>query len=128
MLDLGRRQGAAGSDVGASAAGLGATAAGGLSRHVQDVQFAARGGLDGVFDGWVVADMVPIHDVVVPVSLAELQHGGLEPELAYPGPGLVLGGERQLAGVVVPGADEVDGLDVGRGPEGELELDGGHGE
>jgi hypothetical protein len=30
--------------------------------------------------------------------------------------------------VVVPGADEVDGLDVGRGPEGELELNGGHDE
>ena len=94
--------------------------------NIEDVELAAGGGLDGVLDGGVVRDVVAIHDVVVPVATSELQHGGLEAELANPGTGLVLGGQGQLARVVVPGSDQMDGLDVGRGPEGELELNGGH--
>ena len=63
---------------------------------------------------------------VVPVAASQLQHRGLEAELAHPGTGLVFGGQGQLARVVVPGADQVDGLDVGRGPQRKLELNGGH--
>jgi hypothetical protein len=60
--------------------------------------------------------MVPIDDVVIPVSLSRLESCALEPELALPrtGPGgsLVLG-KGKLAGVVVPGTEKVDGFDAG---------------
>lgn len=130
VLDLGGRQSAASGDVGRGTAALAvrasAAGAGLATGDIEDVELAAGGGLDGVLDGRVVGDVVPIHDVVVPVAATELQHGGLEAELADPGTGLVLGRERQLARVVVPRADQVDGLDVGRGAQVELELNGGH--
>ena len=71
--------------------------------------------------------MVPIDDVVVPVALAGLEGGGLEPECALPGLGgrLVLG-KGELADVVVPRAEEMDGLDAGGDAEGEAELSGRH--
>lgn len=131
VLDLRGGQRAAGGDVGRGTAALavsaGAAGVAGLSTgDIEDVELAARGGLDGVLDGGVVGNVVPVHDVVVPVAATKLQHGGLEAELADPGTGLVLSGERQLARVVVPRADQVDGLDVGRGAQVELELNGGH--
>ena len=121
-------QGATGCDV--SAAGLWCGGAAGwlAAGNIEDVELAAGCWLHGVFDGGVVRDVVSVHHVVVPVAASELEHGGLEAEFADPGAGLAFAGERDLALVVVPGADEVDGLDVGRGPEGELELNGGHDE
>ena len=66
---------------------------------------------------------------VVPVALAGLEHGALKLERALPcaglGRGLVLG-ERKLAGVVVPRAEEMDGLDGGGSAKIETELNGGH--
>ena len=95
--------------------------------HVEDVELAACGRLLCRGLGGVVRDVVAVHDVVVPVALAGGQSRGLEAEVALPGAGF--GGifaERELARVVVPGAEEVDCLDVGGGAEGEGELDGGH--
>jgi len=111
----------------AAGAAWGSSAGAGLATgNIEDVELAAGGGFDGVLDCWVMGDVVPIHDVVVPVAGTELEHGGLEAELADPGTGLFLTGERQLTGIVVPGANQVDGLDIGRGPQGKLELNGGH--
>lgn len=62
--------------------------------------------------------MVAVDDVVVPVSLAGLERAALEAEGALPGAGLGGGlvlGQRQLAGVVVPRSEEMDGLDAGGG-------------
>ena len=64
---------------------------------------------------------------VVPVAATQLQHGGLEAELANPCAWLaVIPGKRDLTGVVVPGADQVDGLDIGGGAKRELELNSRH--
>lgn len=64
--------------------------------------------------------MVAIDDVVVPVSLSRLESGALEFEGTFPatrlGRSLVLG-EGKLPGVVVPRAEEMDGLDAGRGAQ-----------
>jgi hypothetical protein len=72
-----------------------------------------------------VGAVVAIDDVVVPVALAGLEGGDGEAEGALPraglGRGLVLG-ERELAVVVVPGAEKVDGLDAGRNAERERQL------
>ena len=73
--------------------------------------------------------MVAVDDVVVPVAGAELEGvGALEAEGALPRTGLGVSvlelGERELVLVVVPGAEEVDGLDVGGGAQVEGELDG----
>jgi hypothetical protein len=105
----------------------GITATTGLATgNIEDVKLAAGGGLDGVLDGWIVRDVIAVHDIVIPVAATQLQHGSLEAELANPGTGLVFGRQGQLTRVVVPRADKVDGLDVGRGSQGELELNGGH--
>jgi hypothetical protein len=75
----------------------------GLSWDVENVEFAARGGFGGVVFGWVVRDVVPVDDVVVPVALALFERAVLEFEATEP-PAALLGvfGQRQLAGVVVP--------------------------
>jgi hypothetical protein len=74
-----------------------------------------------------MGNVVAINDVVVPVALAGLEGRGLEPEGALPGLGgrLVLG-KGKLADVVVPRAEEMDGLDAGGDAEGEAELSGRH--
>ena len=72
-------------------------------------------------------DVVAVNDVVVPVALALLQGLALEAESALPATSLVgILGERELSVVVVPGAEQVDGLAVGGSAESEVELDGGH--
>jgi hypothetical protein len=96
----------------------------GLSWDVEDVEFAARGGFGGVVFGWVVRDVVPVDDVVVPVALALFERAVLEFEAAEPSAALFgVFGQRQLAGIVVPRAEEVDRFAVGRCAEGEVELD-----
>jgi len=94
---------------------------------IEDVQLAAGGGLDGVLAGGIVRDVVSIKDIVVPVALALLEEGALEAERSLEAAGLggVLG-ERELTGVVVPRAEEVDGLAVGGGAESEVQLDSRH--
>jgi hypothetical protein len=76
-----------------------------------------------------VGDVVPINDVVVPVSLTSLESSALEAEGALPraslGGGLVVG-KGKLPGVVVPGTEKVYGLDSGGGAEVKAELNGGH--
>lgn len=131
-LDLGRAEGAALGDV-RNAAGLadglvGGGGGGGLARgDVEDVELAAGGGLDDGLAGGIVGDVVAVDDVVVPVALALLQGLALEAEGTLPASGFggILG-ERELAVVVVPGAEKVDGLAVGGSAESEVELDGGH--
>lgn len=124
VLDARGGQGAASSDAAGSLGGGAGLATG----NIEDVELAAGGGLDGVLDGGVVGHVVAVHDVVVPVAASELEHGGLEAELSLPGAGLLVSGEGNLALVAVPRTDEVDGLDVGRGAERELELNGRHDE
>lgn len=94
---------------------------------IKDVELSLRGGLsDGLARG-IMRDVVSVDDVVVPVALALLQCLALKPEGTFPASGLgsVLG-QGKLAIVVVPGAEQVDGLDVGRSAKGEVKLDGGH--
>lgn len=136
-LDLGGREGATLGDVGGDAAGLAGSALGGSGSglggtglgdgDVEDVELAASGGLGGELVGGVVADVVAIDDIVVPVALALLESSTLEAEGTLPATGLgsVLG-KRKLTVVVVPGAEEVDGLAVGGSAESEVKLDGGH--
>jgi hypothetical protein len=75
-----------------------------------------------------VGNVVAVNDVVVPVALASLEGGVLEAKGALPrarlGGRLVLG-KRELADVVVPGAEKVDGLDARGDAERERKLDGG---
>lgn len=110
--------------------GLSSSSGGGrrlASGDVEGVELAASGGLGDGLAGRVVGDVVAVNDVVVPVALALLDSRALEAESALPASrlGRVLG-QRELAVVVVPGAEQVDGLDVGRSAEGEVELNGGH--
>jgi hypothetical protein len=75
-----------------------------------------------------VGDVVPIDNVVVPVSLTRLQSFALEAERAFPRPGL--GGpvmrKGKLSGVVVPGTDKMYGFDSRGGTEVETDLNGRH--
>jgi hypothetical protein len=132
-LDLGWAEGAALGDIRDAtgrADGLlsGSGGDGGLATgNVEDVEFAASSGLDDRVTGGVVRDVVAVNDVVVPVALALLQGLALEAESALPATSLVgIFGERKLAVVVVPGAEQVDGLAVGGSAESEVELDGRH--
>jgi len=75
-----------------------------------------------------VGNVVAVDDVVVPVALAGLEGGVLEAKGALPGArlgGRLVLGKRELADVVVPGTEKVDGLDARRDAEGERQLDGG---
>lgn len=103
-----------------SGGGLGGLAIG----DIEDVQLSAGGGLSDGVVGWIVRNVVSVNDVVVPVSLTLLQSLALEAEVALPATrlGCVLG-KWELAIVVVPRAEQVDGLDVGGGAEGEVKLD-----
>lgn len=108
--------------------GGGGLGSGGLAGgDVKGVELAASGWLRDGVAGWVVGDVVAVDDVVVPVTLALLEGLSLEAEGTLPATRLggVLG-ERELAVVVVPGSEEVDGLGVGRSAEREVELDSGH--
>jgi hypothetical protein len=131
-LDLGRAEGAALWDI-RHAAGrtdslLGGSGSGGLARgDIENIELATSGGLDYGITGGIVRDVVAVNDVVVPVALALLQGLALEAESALPATSLVgIFGERELAVVVVPGAEQVDGLAVGGSAESEVELDSRH--
>jgi hypothetical protein len=92
---------------------------GGLPGDVEDVEFAAGGGLSGVVFGGVVRDVVAVDDVlllldwvcvqrgkrtyVVPIPLALPERRALELEAAQPATALLrVLGERKLARVVIP--------------------------
>ena len=98
--------------------------------HIEDVQFSARSRLRGELLGGVVADVVSVNDVIVPVAGTEFEClGALEAECAPPGSGfgvtVLEHRQRELVLVVVPGAEEVDSLDVRRGTQGKGKLNGG---
>jgi len=98
-----------------------------LGWDVEDVELAASGGLSGEFAGGIVRDVVAVDDVVVPVSLTLLESGTLEFEASDPAAALLgVLGERELSGVVVPRAEQMDGLAVGGSAESEVKLDSGH--
>lgn len=64
---------------------------------------------------------------VVPVAATQLQHGGLEAELASPCAWLdIIPRKGNLTRVVVPGAHQMDSLDIGGGAQRELELNSRH--
>jgi len=73
--------------------------------------------------------MVPIDNVVVPVSLTSLESSALEAEGTLPCPsfggGLVVG-KGKLSAVIVPRTEKVYGLDSGGSAEAEAELNGRH--
>lgn len=94
---------------------------------VEDVELPARRGLNrGVFRG-VMGDVVAIDDVVVPIPMARHQRRSLELESAPPTP-LLPGVFRQWkhALVVVPGAQQVNGLHVRGRAKREIHLDRRH--
>jgi len=70
--------------LGGLAGGLAGGLGGGLLGNIKDVQNTAGGGLSGGGLGGVVGDVVPIDDVVVPVSLAGLESSALESECTLP--------------------------------------------
>jgi len=117
----------------AIAARLGGGLGGRLRRlvggNIKDVQAAASGRLDSRGLTRVVGAVVAIDNVVVPVPLASLEDRAGEAEGALPrarlGRGLVLG-ERELANIVVPGTEKMNGLDARGGADGERQLSSGH--
>lgn len=67
-----------------------------------------------------MGDMVAIDDVVIPVSLTLLKCSALESESAFEATGFGRGlflSEGELTCIVVPGAEQVNGLDGGRNAE-----------
>jgi len=90
-LDLGRRDtSASGNLFGVTARAPRATA--GLCRlglalgswNIEDVELAACSWLHNMLVGWVMGNVVPIHDVVVPVSRPLLHSATLEAEGSSP--------------------------------------------
>jgi hypothetical protein len=64
VVDLGWRQSSALDDVVGTSARLGSRVAL-ATGDIEDVELAASGGLNGVFDGGVMRDVVSIHDILV---------------------------------------------------------------
>lgn len=130
-LDLGWGKSTTLGDIGRQAARLalrgGRSGRGLRAWDIENVEGAASGGLDSGLASWIVGNMVAIDDIVVPVSLALLQHGTLKSEGTLPCTGLggILG-KGELTIVVVPGAEKVDGLAVAGGSERKVKLDSGH--
>jgi hypothetical protein len=95
----------AGNTAGATRAALfGARGLGLGSWDIEDVELALSGWLEDGLVGWVVCAVVPVHDVVVPVSLTGLHGTSGEAEGASPITSGLGGrdGKRKLALVVVP--------------------------
>jgi len=65
----------------------GSIASGPRGWNVEDIERAASGGLLGEGLSRVMRDVVPIHDVVVPISLPGLECGTLEAEGTLPSTG-----------------------------------------
>lgn len=126
MQDPGWGQSTSDWNINAVAARLGGGSrlGGGRTWNIEDVQLASGGRLNGELSCGIMGDMVAIHDVVVPVARTRVKHGSLEAERSLPRAGLGLGGKGKLAGIVVPGAQKMDGLHIGGGAKGEIELDG----
>jgi hypothetical protein len=112
----------------ARAALLGAWGLGLGSWDIENVELALGGWLEDGLVGWVVCAVVPIHDVVVPVSLTGLHGASSEAEGASPvTSGLGRSARKgKLALVVVPWSEEMDCFALWGGSEGEFELNGGH--
>jgi hypothetical protein len=54
------------------------------SWDIEDVELAASGWLDNGLVGWIMGDVISVHDVVVPVSLTLLHGATLEAEGTVP--------------------------------------------
>lgn len=52
--------------------------------NIEDIQYAACCWLSGGRLSWVVGHMVPIDDVVIPVSLSRLKSRALKSERSFP--------------------------------------------
>lgn len=133
MLNLARAERTSGGDLAAVSVGSGRFGGGGRAGHslstwnIKNIQFAASGRFSGKILGWIVGDMVAIDNVVVPISGSELQSvGSLEAKGAFPRSGLSVphNGEWQLILVSIPGAKEMNSLDVRRRAKSERELNG----
>lgn len=95
------------------------------SWNIENVEFSACSRLSGVFLGRIVRDVVAVNYVVIPVTLTEFESRALESEGSSPGAWLgctAIFRQRELVLVVVPGADQMDCLDVGRSAEGKRKL------
>jgi len=87
--------------------------AGTAADKIKDVEGDAAGWLLGSWHVWVVRLKVAIKDVVVPVSLASGRTSLGKLDVKSPSAGGGLGWSHVVsAGVIVPRAEELDGLDV----------------
>jgi hypothetical protein len=74
-----------------------------------------------------MTDVVAIDNVVIPVSLTMFERRALESESAFPAATLIwILVEGKSAIVVVPRANQVNGLAVGRGSQRKVKLNGCH--
>jgi hypothetical protein len=90
------------------------------AEDVEDVEGDTAGGLLGGGLVWVERLKVAVKDEVVPVTLGVASGRLGELDVEAPGAGSGLGlSHVELGSVVVPRAEELDGLDVGGGEEGE---------
>jgi hypothetical protein len=64
VVDLGWRQSSALDDVVGTSARLGSRVGALAARDIEDVELAASGGLNSVFDGRIMRDMVSIHNIL----------------------------------------------------------------
>ena len=77
MVDSRGGEGAAFGDVvGPPAGSAGGRGRGLASRDVEDVQFAAGGGLHGVLLGGIMGDLVTVHDVLLSKRIRICLNGG----------------------------------------------------
>jgi hypothetical protein len=97
------------------------------SWDIEDVQLAARCGLDGVFPSGIVRDVISIKNVVVPVPLTLLDQRALEAEgtLKATRLGCVFG-KGKLSCIIVPRAKKMDCFAVRRGAKTEVQLNRRH--
>jgi hypothetical protein len=96
------------------------------SRDIKDIELPSGSGFDGRVHSRVIGYVIPIHDVVVPVTVSLLQDRRLKAKLAWPCSRLGILWQWELARVVVPRTHQMDGLDVGWGAEREVKLNSGH--
>jgi len=95
--------------------------------HIENVERSASCWFLSEGLGGVMRDVVAVHDVIVPVALAWSECSTLEAESSLPSSSLgCIFGQGKLTGVVVPGPEKVDCLDICGGSKRETELDSCH--
>jgi len=94
--------------------------------NIEDVELAASGRLNGGVPGRIMGDMVAIDDIVVPISMARHKCRSLEPEGAFPTALLSrVFRKRKLALVIIPRAQQMNGLYVRGRAKSEIHLNRG---